>query len=280
MLRDENDAALAGPEEKPESGKPAMHARWIFSGVFGLIFLWRTLLPGSVERIDEVALGILLLAALPWIGSFLRSFKAFGIEAELTELKRQANEATAAARDASQQLELAQPISRPAPERSTPSETLGDVTERNDFDAVEKIAQEYVSTRASMKPGEKRTSEMTRIFRRIMAEAEQMGPDHPRALDGLESENSGEQLASIAYAYTFPETVTPEVLIATIGRSREPFVQYWGLMALRKYSKQVGIGKFSASGVAAFMSLKAAFRPGTDRAWVYRQIAEELGIQE
>lgn len=244
-------------------------ARWVLTALAVGLVVFRIFWP---DLLDETALLILAVGALPWLGSFVRSFKAFGMEAELREIKETAAEAKAVARDAAQQVDLERPLAPAAPDVAMA--TAGAV------DGLFQLADRYVATRGSMQSGSTRTAEMTRIFREMMAEARRTGPNQPQALAGLDptvpDADPGKQLAAVAYVYEMPDQVDPGRLIACIAGSRQPFVQYWGLMALRKHAKLFGPSRFSAADMAGLAALRGAFRKGTDRAWVYDQILAEL----
>lgn len=254
-------------------------ARWIWTAVFASVFIVRIAWPEMRDKIDEIALGILAIAALPWLGLFVTSFKAFGLEADLRDAvtkaeaaSEKAEEASNLAQDTSQRLDL-----ETAPDAVPSTADIGGTGGGAQTDALFELAQTYLSTRGSMASGNERTSEMTRIFREMMREARLIGPDIPQAVDGLMSDDPGRQLASTAYAYELPGQASPGDLINTISRSNQPFVQYWGLMALRKSLKIIGIESWNASDIAKFKALSGAFRERTDRHWVYQQILAGLG---
>lgn len=243
--------------------------RWLLTGAALVVLGLHLFFP---ELLDETALVILAVAALPWFGAFVSSFKAFGLEAQLREIKETANKAKAVAEDAAQQVELETPMDGQA----GPLESMGTGGGGLSADLFG-LADTYVATRRDMPSGSERTAEMTRIFRQMMAEARRIGPDQPMALEGMEADDPGRQLASVAYAYEMPGQATPEQLIGVIARSQQPFVQYWGLMALRKLVKRFGVQQFTAADLAAFNRLEGAFHKGTDRAFVYEQIQRDIG---
>lgn len=236
--------------------------RWLFSllalALVGVRMVWPDLL-------DQTSLLILAIAAVPWLGGFVSSFKAFGLEAQLRDVKETANEAIRVAKDAEQQIDL----ERPTPESQVQTSAAS-------FEALLALAQTYVATRKTMPSGNHRTTEMSRIFRQMMAEARQIGPDQPSVLEGLSSDDAGQQLAAVAYAYELPAQASASDLIAALSRSNQPFVQYWTLMALRKHVKTFGISRFTPADLAAFAALEGGFKSGTDRHWVYGQIKQEL----
>lgn len=266
--------------ETPENPKQSSHStsagwsKFVITAVALLVFLVRLFVNEELfERIDLIALGLLAVAAMPWVSSFVEEFKIPGVlEAKLRAIEAAAKEAETAAKDAVQQLDLERPMAPQAMASPSGGTGGGALSE-----GLYRLGETYVATRERMGSGNERTAEMTRIFREMMTEARRIGPDQPMALDGLSTNDAGRQLASIAYAYELPDQAEPSALISTVRQSRQPFVQYWGLMALRKQVKIFGPTQFSADDMASFTTLKHAFRKGTDRAWVYRQIEDQIG---
>lgn len=261
---------------KPKDRQPDLFkARLVFSAVVGLVLL------GHVQgwfELDEVALALLAIAALPWVGLFLSSFKAFGIEAELREVRQTAEaakttseEARNTSLDAAQRLDLE---AMPTTDGKRISQSI-----QNDAEALFSIGKEYVETRQRMKSGDERTAEMTRLFHMMMETSRGLGAASAEVAAELvaDTPDPGRVLAALAYAYESPGSASVSQLLTAIENARQPFVQYWGLMALRKLTKVEGIRTWSAAEVARFKQLEYAFRPGTDRAWVFERIDRLFG---
>lgn len=242
--------------------------RVMFTGI-ALLFLLAHL--AGLVAFDTPALGILVLAALPWLGLFLTSIKAFGVEAELHDLRDKVEEVENRAEDTAQRLDLETDLASRSAAAEVSSRATGQGT-----DALYAVAREYVDARAATPSGSERTAEMTRLFHRMMELSRGLGDAADEIVAGLSSDDPGRVLAAVAYAYEKPGSASVRQLLDAISATTQPFIQYWGLMAIRKLTKIKGIAAWSAGDVADFRALRGGFRNGTDRAWVHDQIAAML----
>ncbi len=66
----------------------------------GYVFAPTFLSQDFVQRLDVTALGILILAALPWLINLVSEIEAFGVKAKMREVEKKADTATKDAQEA------------------------------------------------------------------------------------------------------------------------------------------------------------------------------------
>lgn len=100
-----------------------MLRHYLLRALFTLLALavlgWYLFAPATMtERFDTMALGLLGLAALPWLGALVEEFKVGGVEAKLRAIREEAEEAVdtaAQAREVAEELALVRPAEPVAP---------------------------------------------------------------------------------------------------------------------------------------------------------------------
>ncbi len=304
---------MAESSARSRSAKARAQRKWLGLAITVAaltVFAGRVYNPEFFERVDTIALGLLAIAALPWLSAFVEEFKIPGVvEARLRELEEKVvetrdrlDENGELTEEALAQQSQALPPSPKSPAPPAPSPAApGEVQDLDPFSdvlntpfggsegaessdskedgALLAIAERYMETRSTMKSGPQRTARMTSLFHEMMAEAERLGPDGYDAVDGLSSNNAGRNLASVAHTYTFPdkEFVTP--LIGCIRASNQPFVHYWALKSLQKIQRRYAKSRelpFCPDDIADLRELQLMIPPGTDSAYVIGRINEVI----
>lgn len=248
------------------------------------------------SRVDNTALLLLALAALPWLALLVSEFEAFGMKAKMHEVDKKADEATdiakeardaalearTAAAEANAAADLASEAATEARAVAEDRETapvgvtdvMGDPftldvgTQPQPAQAVDQLlglAKDYVRIRKTHASGPDRTSMMTSIFTQMQNAARELGPARDDVAGWLSEPDAGKQLAAIAYVRVYPDTVRPGQLVAAIGDTGEPFVQYWALRALSGRVDSVGIEGFSIADRDRLKRYEASIKRGTDR---------------
>ena len=227
-----------------------------------------------IVRLDYAALGLLVLAASPWLMQSLEEFEFLGFKARVRALANQRGMARETAED------LATSGRASGQEQGKTEPAMHAPAKRTDADAMEplrRLAGEYVSIRGSMPSGPERTAKMTEIFRRLERVAHELGPAGTEVIDWLSHEDAGLQLAALAWLRVHPEQIKSSEVIATVDKSNQPFIQYWALRVLRKHVDKKGITEFSPHGLRQLKRLEQQIHRGTDRHYQIRRINEKLG---
>ena len=228
---------------------------------------------------DTSFLALFGIALLPWLLPVLKSFKIGSVlDITVDDLWRRTEEATATAEAAKQQALLAQAGGIPITLNQEPSinaavqpaglENLAPLTE---------LAGEYAATRSRMKPGDERTLEMTRIFKKMAA----AGDYSKSILLGLLADtDGGKRLVGFALCYNRPDYGLLRELIASASLpNNKPFEQYWSLRSISRTfaARPAGIS-IESDIVTALKTLAARIPRGTDRWYEMREILRATGI--
>ncbi len=245
------------------------------------------------KRFDTMALGLLGLAALPWLGALVEEFKIGGVEAKLRAIREEVAEAGDAATDArevAEELALTRLASTNVPDdpfvmddplmrdlepmtRLVKPQPLAGTEPQS---TLEQLAHTYVSLRESMTSSAARTARMTSLFAEMQTAAGKLGGDDITMLQWLQSDDAGHQLASIAWLRNFPAAVVPSRYVDLIERATQPFVQYWALRALSGRLSALGLDEFSIADRVALKEFESLMRAGTDRHAQIRRINRKL----
>ena len=235
------------------------------------------LLPEVTERLDFVALGLVVFAALPWFAAYFEELEIGGFKAKLRDMDERVSETRELVEDIAisgsiaeenhNRLELSKPLSAPSQE---------DNSEEYELNALQTLSREYVSIRDLMRPGSERTAKMTGIFRQLESAARRVGTDQIDVPDWLSNEDAGRQLAAIAWLRSHSEKIKPTGLINTVYKSNQPFVQYWALRVLSQHVDQRGIADFAPRDLRRLKELERQLRRGTDRHSQLRRINNKL----
>lgn len=251
-------------------------------GAIGLLVyvtapLW---LPSSiVDRLDYVALGLVVLIALPWLLNCFDELEFGGVKAKLRY------ENTTATAHESRELAEELAISRTSAEKEqqwmkqTQTPETGHSTDKDVTDFVRdlrEMSRHYVKVRESMSSGAERTAKMTEIFGLLECLAKNIPEDNGDIVGWLSQQDAGYQLAAIAWLRSHPSRIKPAALIEAIDRSNQPFVQYWALRVLHGHVDRKGITDFSLRDRRTLQQLEYQVREGTDRWYQLHRINKKL----
>jgi hypothetical protein len=248
-------------------------ARWTITIIALALVAARVFDASIFQRLDVIAVGLLVIAALPWAASFLSEISVPGVldakfralEEKIQETQDQADNATRQA-IASEDLVL-----KPLPSSGA---LTGDA-----LDTLKVLGQRYVATRSSMKSGDERTSTMTAIFRDMSAAAGNFEGEWPLASRWLLASDAGMVLAAIAYDYVHNDEADVSPLIAAALSTKQPFIQYWALRVVLDIVRSTGLKMLSQKDIADLRAMESQLAKGTDRAFLVSSINKSIEKQ-
>jgi hypothetical protein len=221
--------------------------------------VWPTLI------IDHVTLGLLILAALPWLAPLIKSIEVPGIgKVELQEIKQQTQEAKGAAQSATQKAELALAGTYQKAEGYSKSLASRSAEEELEEEELVDLVKEYNNIRATQPSGDARTSAMTTVVSkmiRLFPNLKSFNID-----EQLEESDQGKRLAAYAYLYANPDFAHLENLVNSVTQIEDkPFGQYWGIQAIGKVLGNRGNTEVSKEILDRLNRFLNRLKPGTDR---------------
>jgi hypothetical protein len=245
--------------------------------------------------IDAVTLGLLVLAALPWLAPLVKSLELpGGWKVEFQEVKRTAEEAKSAADSAQRKVEFVEDLalagqtqqappptpkaaeSAPAPapgllegqtrQRAAIPDTGGDFTE---------LIDRYNTIRDTQPSSSARTAAMTAVVRDMVALSTQM--DAFDARPALAGQDGGTRLSGYAYLYARPDARLLDDLIACVAeREDQPFGQYWGIRAIDKNLRAGEVGTLAHGVVRRLRQFLNRLPEGSDRHYELSRLLREM----
>src|SRR6478672_8853058 len=148
--------------------------------------------------LDSFSLGAIVFGLLPWLGAIIKSIELpGGAKFELQALEEKIDTARGAAESADQKADLA--LASRATGITMGAESQADKPQPT----LAYLSERYNNVRASLKPGDERTIEMTAIVNQMIAAARREPPTD--LLDLLRSPDRGQRLAGYASAYADPD---------------------------------------------------------------------------
>jgi hypothetical protein len=221
-------------------------------------------------RIDGVTLGLIGLAALPWLAPIIKSVELPGVgKIELQEVRAEVEELRGQTASASQKADTA---------LVTNSSARPDNVRAREDDLSEQqflaLAAKYDEIRKTQKPGGLRTGAMTEVVGAMIA----LAPFIPKAtvIPLLTEEDDGKRLSAYAYIYARPEPQLLSELVASVAdRETKPFGQYWGIQAIGRVI-QTKPGSIDAQTRNSLRSFLTRLKKGTDRYYELSTIIKSL----
>ncbi len=229
------------------------------------LFLTRPHFEWIANATDAIGLTILGLAMLPWLGTILESLSIAGFgEAKFRQIE--------------QRIENAEEAIDNSREINASANVINDTSDDNSLpaDRLKSLSVDYVSTRKSMPSSNERTEKMATLFAQMRMEVRKIGKSNFDPSEGLNSDDPGENLAAIAYGYTFVDDFNMDEMIGLINSSKQPFVQFWGLRAIQNSVSSAGLAAFSAKNIEDLRSLEKLIKPRTDRAYTIGRIVKGI----
>jgi hypothetical protein len=225
--------------------------------------------------IDGITLGLLILAALPWLAPLIKSIEVPGIgKVELQEIKQQAQEAKGAALSATQKAELALAGASPEVESYTKVSAP-----RSAEQELENLVEKYNTIRATQPSGDARTSAMTGVVSkmiRLFPRLKSFDVETP-----LKERNRGKRLSAYAYLYANPDIAQLENLVNSVTQIEDkPFGQYWGIQAIGKVLGSRGNREVNRETLYRLRQFLSKLQPGTDRHYELTRILSGINGQE
>ena len=238
------------PSPRNSGGEPKdLRVRIVFTTV--ALFVGVAHLRWPDLNIDAVTVGLLVIALLPWASSFIQSVEALGFRAELrkdieevqgtaaeaqgaaAEAQGAAAEAQGAAASANQKADFAEQTAELySTVASKNAEATPSVRSSDADQTLQELAREYNAMRDSMRSGPERTTKMTALVSKMVANAPNLTDyDVEEALKG---KDLGSRLAAYAYLYARPAFEQLEALVSSVTREDARFNEYWGIRAIDK----------------------------------------------
>jgi len=172
--------------------------------------------------IDAVAVTLLALAALPWLGNIFKSVNTPFGGAEFRDIQSQIQDARKTAESARMTAQMSEESDR----------ARHDAQVHRDQTSVATLAHEYDVTRSNNPPGRSRTDAMTSIVGRMVA-AFEAGADVD-VNEFMADAMGGRRLAAFVRLYVKPEGSYLLRLVDAFISEAQSFLQYWGLRALSR----------------------------------------------
>lgn len=172
--------------------------------------------------IDAIAVALLVLAALPWLGAIFKSFNTPLGGAEYRDFKDQLQEVAEAA-------ESARMIAEASEARDLARQ---DARIKPDSSSIVQLASMYDVVRGNMKSGTASTDEMTTIVGRMVVAYEAGAQIDVQQF--LTDRTGGKRLAAYIRLYVKPEGAFLLPLIDAVSNEAQAFCQYWALRALSR----------------------------------------------
>lgn len=229
--------------------------------------------------IDQVTVGLGVLAVLPWLTYLFKSLKLPGgyefvfqdIQQQVIEAKGAAQEAKGAAADAGQMAQAAfsAVVADTGGPRVGGGPRFGDGPRAGGAEVFaehwETLARRYNEIRETQVRGAARTGAMTAVVTEMIAGAHRWGNFDVRRL--LVENDPGRRLAAYAYLYALPQFELLDELVESVtGLEDKPFGQYWGIKSIRQVigdRRQQAVSPQILSRLEQFLHKK--LRVGTDR---------------
>ncbi|HEX8211234.1 MAG TPA: hypothetical protein VF584_13755 [Longimicrobium sp.] len=175
-------------------------------------------------RIDAFTGILLVVSALPWVGSIIKAVELpGGVKLELQEIRHEASEARGAAESAALQAGAAL--------AATTATTAPNPVDGSQIPGFEQLAAEYNHIRETMNRSPARLSAMNAVAGRMLA----LAPQHPSfdVRSALASVDRGMRLAAYIYLYGKPDPqYLGAVTDALTGLEDKPFNEYWAIRAI------------------------------------------------
>jgi hypothetical protein len=222
-----------------------------------------------------IAAGLVILALL---GVFYTEISGFGLSLrrDVVRARDKAERATSVAEDARQAAENAQSTAQVAQNLSltqSASHTQFTATKLELEQELNKLSEQYNTTRHQMQSGSARTAKMTSIISNMISDLKGVDPSLFDVAGHLNSDDEGQRLAAYAYLYANPDTSYTQKVAETITKDK-PFAQYWALRTLRR-QVQVDPEALDLNTRRYLEGLSETLGSGTDRAYELRQLLRE-----
>lgn len=235
---DDSDAREPLPNEVSTGERPRLRAGMSLRGRVTAVVVSTVAVVGTAAhlifpelKIDAVAVGLLVIAALPWLGYLFDSVEMPGgwrvqYRQRLERSEQDARDARDEAAKAREDAQIAVGVAGVTGLRGS---RLIDPDEEP-LAAVRRLAGEYVALRQTAASSE-RTATATRLFGALAA----LTPQAPGfdLSEALRDTDPGMRLAGYAYLYGNPmPELLGELVAAVRDREDQHFSQYWALRAL------------------------------------------------
>jgi len=227
-------------------------------------------------KIDGVTLGLVALAALPWLAPLIKSIELPGIgKVELQGFQQRIEKVEGATESANSKAEAA--LSTARAERTSAAEATG-AKHRDPREQLQALASEYEYIRETQDSGPVRTDAMTEVVGQMMALVPRL--DGFEVLSSLKAERLGLRLAAYVYLYVRPDYSLLVPLVESVTKLEpKPFGQYWGLQAILKALTRGGTSQIPATAVDMLNKFSTRIPKGTDRYYELHKILAKCEVR-
>ncbi len=235
------------------------------------LLLVRTLWPG-ILNIDAVGLGLIVLAASPWLAPLIKSIEVPGFgKIELQELYKKAEEARGAASSADLKAEYALAKSRTSPQKGSLNPTRAS-------ENLASLMEEYNHIRLTQSRGPARTSSMTTVVSKMISIAESLNQfDVQGALSDVS--NAGRRLAGYCWLYAKPNPDLLTMLVNCLTKLEDQsFAQYWAIQALAKLASLLPEGSISSDDVKSLQTYYDSLPRESERSYDLERLLVSLHL--
>jgi hypothetical protein len=221
-------------------------------------------------KIDGVTLGLVVLAALPWLAPIIKSIELPGVgKIELQEVKAQVEELRGQTASASQKADTA--LASKTTSMSSPMQVPGTLSPE---ERLLTLAAKYNHIRKTQKPGGLRTGAMTEIVGEMIALASSIPIVTTSPF--LTEEDDGKRLFAYAHLYALPEPQLLSDLVRSVAEKEDkPFGQYWGIQAIGRVV-QVAPDSVDSQTRNTLQNFLTKLKKGTDRYYELSRIMKSL----
>jgi hypothetical protein len=220
--------------------------------------------------VDGVTLGLLCVAALPWLAPIIKSIELPGFgKIELQEMKAQVEELRGQTASASQKADAA---------LASKTTSLAGGIQNPDVlppdDRFLGLAEKYNEIRTTQEPGATRAGAMTAIIGDLLTIASSMRDVVVGPL--LMDKDAGKRLFAYAYLYSHPDPAALADLVRSVTVMEDkPFGQYWGIQAIGRVI--LAAPKSINSNIReALQSFLTKLKKGTDSYYELSRILKSL----
>jgi hypothetical protein len=263
----QREESTRGGNAGPGDGTSVPHKGWSALVTMGALLTAAAHMLWPDVEIDEITLGLGVIALVPWLSAFVESLKWGDLEVKL----RQAEEivqGAAASWERKANLPDAAPV---GPDVAALAQSLTTTAD----DELLRLAEQYNRMRKELPYGPERTARLDQIVQNMITIAGKRATLDPRPL--IKESDSGHRLAGYAILYALPRLeCLPDLVETVTDPERAPFEQYWGILTLGRMTNGVHIQELDRHQADRLYRMLGRMDAGTDRAFELRRVLQRM----